>query len=76
MLSSRGQEYAKSGLYGQYGRDKKEPYDKTTNPNGEVDFGNAENVGPAFLLIYCILLTSVSVSDAQKIGRVPQQPCN
>jgi hypothetical protein len=66
MLSSRGQEYAKSDLYGQYGRDKKEPYDKTTNPNGEVDFGNAENVCPTFP-IYCILLTLVLVSDAQKI---------
>jgi hypothetical protein len=56
MLSSRGQEFAKSGLYGQYGREKKQPYDKITNPDGEVDFGNAENVCPAFLFSEYLLI--------------------
>jgi hypothetical protein len=46
MLSLRGKAFAESGLYDQYGREKtREPYDRISNPNGEVSFLNAENVG-------------------------------
>ncbi|TVY80564.1 putative aminotransferase gliI [Lachnellula suecica] len=44
MISTRGQEYARSGLMDSYSRPSKEAYNKTTNPTGEVNFSMAENV--------------------------------
>lgn len=43
MLSTRGQEYAHSGLMSGYMREKDEAYDKKLNPSGEISFANAEN---------------------------------
>jgi hypothetical protein len=45
MLSTRGQEYAKAGLMSGYMREKGEPYNKKSNPDGEISFANAENAG-------------------------------
>lgn len=44
MLSTRGQEYAQSGFMSGYMRAGEEPFNKATNPEGEVSFANAENV--------------------------------
>jgi len=52
MLSKRGQEYANSGLMSGYTREKKEGYNKSSNPLGEISFANAENVCPHHRIPY------------------------
>jgi hypothetical protein len=44
MLSTRGQNYANSGLMSGYEREMKQPYHKATYPSGETSFSLAENV--------------------------------
>jgi 1-aminocyclopropane-1-carboxylate synthase len=44
MLSTRGQNYANSGLMSGYEGEMKEPYHKASYPNGEISFSSAENV--------------------------------
>ena len=49
MLSTRGQAYAESGLMAGYLRQKTAPFNKLSNPGGEIDFSNAENACPPLL---------------------------